>query len=214
MYRRTSRSILILAGLFLLLAGIWLACPAPAAAWPAFPSGPAPHPTRTAEPTPQAADGSIQVMAALAQVRPAGPAPRLLRIDQSRQMMYVYEGGVRVRAIPVSTGQPTTNTLTHSWRGTVGRDLGAIRVLGGMYVDYAWFLYPDLYGNILIHSVPYVREGGAKVYDQADALGLRLSSHGCIRISPRDAAWLKEWDPAGAQIQISAWPGPIRVVTP
>jgi lipoprotein-anchoring transpeptidase ErfK/SrfK len=81
-----------------------------------------------------------------------------------------------------------------------------------MYADFKWFLFQDLYGSILIHSVPYTRQGEDKVYDQLDALGLRPASRGCVRISPEDAAWLKAWDPVGVPIEISAWPGRIEQV--
>jgi hypothetical protein len=51
----------------------------------------------------------------------------------------------------------------------------------------------DQAGQVMfvIHSVPYIRQGGDKVYDQLDALGIRPSSHGCVRISLEDAQWLK-----------------------
>jgi lipoprotein-anchoring transpeptidase ErfK/SrfK len=34
-------------------------------------------------------------------------------------------------------------------------------------------------------------------------------SHGCIRISPDDAEWLKSWNPVGVPIQITRWSGKI-----
>ena len=70
-----------------------------------------------------------------------------LLIDQSEQIMYVYEEGIQVRTLPVSTGMPTSTTLTRSWSGTVGTYLGPIGVNGGLYVDYAWYLYQDLLSN-------------------------------------------------------------------
>jgi len=79
-----------------------------------------------------------------------------------------------------------------------------------MYVEQAWHLFPDLFGNILIHSLPYVAQGELKVYDQPDALGVRPSWHGCIRLSPKDAQGLKAWDPVGVPIEITAWPGPVQ----
>ena len=52
--------------------------------------------------------------------------------------------------------------------------------------------------------------GGGKVYDQPDALGVRPSSHGRIRLSPEEAQWLEAWDPVGVPIQIAAWPGLVQ----
>jgi hypothetical protein len=127
--------------------------------------------------------------------------------------MYAYENGIPVRELPVSTGRPTSVTLTRAWTGAVGVDLGSGGVDGGMFADFKWFLFQDLYGSVLIHSVPYIRQGDDRMYDQLDALGIRPSSHGCVRISPEDAQWLKTWDPVGVPIEISAWPGPIEQVT-
>lgn len=119
----------------------------------------------------------------------AAPAPteRRLLVDQVAQVMHAYGNGVETRTLPVSTGLPTSKTFTRAWKGTVGRDVGAVSVDGGMYVERAWHLFPDLFGNALIHSLPYVAQGELKVHDQPDALGVRSSSHGCVRLSPEDA---------------------------
>jgi len=127
-------------------------------------------------------------------------------------MMYVCEEDTIVRSIPVSTGRPTSRTLTRAWKGQVGDDWGHRWLNESLQADHIWFLFKDLYGNILIHSVPYTQQGDAKTYDQLDALGVRPSSRGCIRISPQDAAWLKRWNPIGVDILITGWPGPVRQV--
>jgi lipoprotein-anchoring transpeptidase ErfK/SrfK len=119
--------------------------------------------------------------------------------------MYVYENWGLVRAIRVSTGMHTSRTLTRAWIGTVGRDTGAGAVDGDLLADYRWHLFRDLYGNILIHSTPYTLTQGLRQYDQPAAIGVKPSSHGCIRISPEDARWLQEWDPVGAAIVITPW---------
>jgi len=133
-------------------------------------------------------------------------AERLLFVDQAKQMMYVYENSEPVRTIPISTGKPTSTTLTVSWTGIVGRDQGGGGVDYGFLADYRWHLYKGLYGNILIHSVPYTSEGDIKYYDKLTSVGVEPTSHGCVRISPTDAAWLKEWNPVGATIKITRLP--------
>jgi hypothetical protein len=138
------------------------------------------------------------------------PNERRLLIDQAAQVMHVYEGGIEVRTLPISTGMFTSKTFTRAWVGLVGRDLGAATVDGGMQVEQAWYLFPDLFGNILLHTVPYVEQGAVRIYDQPEALGVRASSHGCVRMSIKDAQWLKEWGPVGVPIEITAPPGPIR----
>lgn len=127
--------------------------------------------------------------------------------------MFVYDKGYLLRTIPVSTGKPTSRTLTRSWYGTVGADMGRGLVNYGFTVDYRWYLYPDLYGNILIHTVPYTLAGDIRHYDRPEALGVEPTSHGCIRLSEEDAAWLQEWNPVGATIQITRWPGKVKQIT-
>lgn len=139
---------------------------------------------------------------------------RFLLVNQDEQIMYVYEDGIIVRTIPVSTGQPVTNAFTPAWRGTVGQDWGSGTFLDTqLWSDYMWYLFPGPEGSILIHSVPYTRDGDRKIYDRLDALGLEPTSRGCVRISPEDAAWLKQWDPVDVPIQITPWSGKISLPT-
>ena len=141
-----------------------------------------------------------------------GAAERRLLVDQAAQVMRVYEDGAETRTLPVSTGMLTSKTFTRAWRGTVGRDMGPALVDGGMRVQQAWHLFPDVFGNILIHSVPYVQQGAVRLYDQPEALGVRPSSHGCIRVSEEDAEWLRAWGPVGVPIEITGPPGPVQHV--
>jgi len=181
-----------------------------------------PTPTPTAQPLDKAATPSPT---ATATRRPAATPTRLavpfgtptipatgrfLLVNQDEQMMRVYENGVEIRAIPVSTGAPVANAFTPSWRGLVGDYWG-----GGpfrdtdFWADYMWYLFPGEEGSILIHSVPYLRSGDMKIYDRPDVLGVRPASHGCVRISPQEAEWLKAWDPVGVPIEITPWSGEI-----
>ena len=124
--------------------------------------------------------------------------------------MRVYEDGVEVRSIPVSTGRPVANAFTPAWRGDVGRYWGSGPFLNtNLRSDYMWYLFPGTRGSILIHSVPYTWDGDLKIYDQPDALGVEPASHGCVRISPEDAQWLEDWNPVDVPIEITPWSGEI-----
>lgn len=140
-------------------------------------------------------------------------ADKFIFIDQFTQMMHLYESGEPIRSMAVSTGRPTSVTLTRSWQGTVGPDYGG-GPIRSYRVDYNWYLRQGLYGGIFIHSVPYTVANQIKYYDQPDALGVYPSSHGCIRLGEADAAWLKQWNPVGAEIEITRLPGPIEQVAP
>ncbi len=127
--------------------------------------------------------------------------PRYIYIDQETQWMYVFEYGELIRDMPCSTGLPEWDKTTEPWSGTVGAYWGTFTAFG-VFADEAWYLYPCL-GSILIHSLPYTLVDGEKVYQGAEHLGVRPSSHGCIRISPEDAAWLTAWNPEGAYCTIT-----------
>jgi len=125
---------------------------------------------------------------------------KALVVDQARQMLYVYEDGVLIRALPVSTGVPPY--YTPSFVGTVGYYVDSLYGYGG-WADHGWYI-TKARGNIYIHSVPYIiSENGEKVYQGLEFLGVRPSSHGCIRLHPDDAQWLKEWSPTGVPIVIT-----------
>jgi len=130
--------------------------------------------------------------------------PRYLYVDQEAQYLYVFENGVLVRDIPCSTGLPYSSTYTPAWSGVVGDYWGTFFAYD-VYADEAWYLFKSD-GSILIHSLPYTltAESGEKVYQDADALGVRPASHGCIRLAPEDAAWFTAWNPRGVPITINA----------
>jgi hypothetical protein len=126
---------------------------------------------------------------------------RLILINQDTQTMFVYENGVKIRTIPVSTGKPDQEeTMTPAWEGEVGRYVGTFFAFGA-WADNAWYLF-DHYGSMLIHSAPYLKQDGTKVYQDLDALGVRPISHGCIRLPPEEAQWFTDWGPQGAHVII------------
>jgi lipoprotein-anchoring transpeptidase ErfK/SrfK len=126
---------------------------------------------------------------------------RFILINQDTQTMLVYENGVRIRTIPVSTGKPDQEeTMTPAWEGDVGKYVGTFFSFG-TWADNAWYLF-DHYGSMLIHSAPYLQQDGVKVYQDLDALGARPLSHGCIRLPPEEAQWFTDWGPQGAHVII------------
>ncbi len=171
-----------------------------------------PLPTRLPAPTepptvpadaPLAATPSIVVTAAKpAEFSTHPEEPRFIYIDQYVQRLYVYEYGQLVREIPCSTGLPESDKYTPAATGRVGEYWPTFTSFG-VEADDAWFLFKSS-GNILIHSLPYTRdEQGNKIYQDREALGVRPSSHGCVRIAPEDAAWLTAYNPQGALFEVT-----------
>jgi len=212
------------------------ASPLPPSATPTRYAAPSPAPlasptaTRTLQPTRPAASTTPAVTAAITlsltvTVTPSIPptplpasaltltppaSGRYLLVSQDEQKLHVYENGVEIRTIPVSTGAPVANAFTPAWRGHVGTFWGGAAFRNSnLWADYIWYLFPGEQGSILIHSVPYTRNGESKIYDRPEALGVEPASRGCIRISPEDAEWLAAWNPVGALMEITPWSGDI-----
>ncbi len=161
-------------------------------------------PTMTAMPTASPTSTTTPTPTASPTPGPETRYDRLVVVDQQWQMMYVYEHGEMIRAIPCSTGKPGEETYTPAWEGEVGRYVGTFFSFG-TYQDEGWYLF-EHYGSMLIHGNPYIVQGGEKVYQELDALGNRAASHGCIRLPPQEAAWFTAWKPRGAHVIIGPPP--------
>jgi hypothetical protein len=148
-----------------------------------------PTPTSTSTPTPWPTGT----------VHPPDMVGKALVVDQEWQVLRIYEDGVEIRTLPASTGQAPY--YTPAYVGRVRYYVGTFYSFG-MWVDDAWYIFMGE-GEIMIHSLPYVKSGEEKIYEGQEYLGVRPSSHGCIRIHPDDAAWLTAWNPAGAPIVIT-----------
>ncbi len=165
-------------------------------------------PSPTATPTPRATATATSSPSPSPTVTPTSfpfdtraDLPRYIYVHQGTQHMYVFEHGELVRDIPCSTGIPDPNKYTPAWEGRVGEYWGTFYAFD-VYADEAWYLYKSA-GSILVHSLPYTWEDGDKVYQGREDLGERPSSHGCIRVAPKDAVWLTEWNPEGVLMTVT-----------
>ena len=99
------------------------------------------EPTRTLEPISTSAPSSPTVIATTTDtpvptstpvaeiLETSSPTPtpisipaegRFILVDQSEQMIHIYENGVEIRIIPCSTGLPESDKYTPAWTGVVG----------------------------------------------------------------------------------------------
>jgi lipoprotein-anchoring transpeptidase ErfK/SrfK len=124
---------------------------------------------------------------------------RALVVDQTAQLLRVYDDGAEIHVIPVSTGMP--RYYTPAFVGRVGHYVPTFWGFGA-FVDHAWYI-TRAWGNIYIHGAPYTEVEGEKVYQDLEFLGVKPVSHGCIRVSPDDAHWLLEWGPVGVPIRVT-----------
>jgi hypothetical protein len=164
---------------------------------------PVPTATWTPTPTPTVPLTATPSPTLLPTRGPEAYYKRLIVVDQDIQTMFVYQNGALIRRIPVSTGKPDEeSTMTPAWEGEVGRYVGTFFAFG-TFADDAWYLF-EHYGSMLIHSAPYIKQSGRKVYQEVDLLGVRPASHGCIRLPPDESKWFTAWEPHGAHVIIKA----------
>ena len=57
------------------------------------------------------------------------------------------------------------------------------------------------HGVFLFHSVPTDSKGGY-IKEEADMLGIRPGSHGCIRLTVPDARWIMQSVPTGTPVLV------------
>jgi hypothetical protein len=124
---------------------------------------------------------------------------KMLYIDQSLQLMRVFENCVEIRTIPVSTG--LRMSFTPAFDGQISNYVNKFYSFG-RHTEHAWYITKAT-GNIYIHSCPYTIIDGQKHYEGIEWLGIKPSSHGCVRIHPSDAEWLLVWDPLGVSLIIT-----------
>ena len=133
-----------------------------------------------------------------------------IKINRSANTITVYkqdENGnytIPVKSMVCSTGYASPTGGVYSTR-----KLGTWHTLfGGVYGQYC----TQITGNILFHSVPYLRRGdnASLEYWAYDKLGSTASA-GCVRLTTADAQWIYYNCNNGTKVEFygSATPGPL-----
>lgn len=135
--------------------------------------------------------------------------PYYIKINYQANVLNIYtkdENGeytVPYTAMLCSTGKATPRSGVYS----IIYKYRWLEMLGGVYSQYC----NQVVGNILIHSVPYLRcyDNGSLEYWEYDKLGTSASA-GCIRLTVKNAKWIYENCPKGTPIEFYADsdPGP------
>jgi lipoprotein-anchoring transpeptidase ErfK/SrfK len=132
------------------------------------------------------------------------PVGTYVVVNQNTQRLTVVEGGIVLRAMAISSGDPDRGWYTPSWSGQIGEFWGTFSA-NGVWADDAWYLF-QAGGSILIHSLPYtLDEDGTKDYQGEGDLGIFPASRGCIRMDPAEASWFTDWEPQGVPIVVLPW---------
>jgi len=116
-------------------------------------------------------------------------------VDLSEQRVVAYEGTIPVKSFIISSGLPSTPTVTGTfriWAKVPVQDMyGGNRAAGNYYYlhDVPWVQY--FYEDYAFHGTTWHANFG------------RPASRGCINMSPADAQWLFEW--AGPTMNGTGW---------
>ena len=133
-----------------------------------------------------------------------------IKINYTANVLTVYdkkENGelVPLKAFICSTGSATPRSGVYKLKQYKNT---WVPLFGGVYGQYGW----QITGNILLHSVPYLRNGDKSSlrYWDYDRLGTRASS-GCIRLTVEDAKWIYDNCYVGTEVEFygSSDPGPL-----
>ncbi|MBH9979741.1 L,D-transpeptidase [Bifidobacterium sp. W8114] len=122
-----------------------------------------------------------------------------LEVSLQDQRVYVRDGSQLLYTMYASTGMddstPRGNFRIQAERGD--HFYNPSEGMGARY--YTSFLN---HGVFLFHSVP-TDLSGSYIKEEADLLGIRPSSHGCIRLTVPDALWIMQSVPMGTPVLVN-----------
>ncbi len=123
---------------------------------------------------------------------------KVIDISIADQQMTVIENYQIINKFPVSTGtwNMPTPVGTHQIYNHIS---DAYSTLYDLYMPSWMAITPD--GGYGIHGLPYWKYSWGNVYEGENHLGIRVS-HGCVRLSLDNAAWLYNWAPNGTTVLI------------
>ena len=129
---------------------------------------------------------------------PAAHPGLSLEVSLQDQRVYVRDGSELLYTMYASTGMddstPKGSFRIQAERGDHFYNPG--EGMGARY--YTSFLN---HGVFLFHSVPTDSKGGY-IKEEADMLGIRPGSHGCIRLTVPDARWIMQSVPTGTPVLV------------
>ena len=129
---------------------------------------------------------------------PAAHPGLSLEVSLQDQRVYVCDGSELLYTMYASTGMddstPRGSFRIQAERGDHFYNPG--EGMGARY--YTSFLN---HGVFLFHSVPTDSKGGY-IKEEADMLGIRPGSHGCIRLTVPDARWIMQSVPTGTPVLV------------
>jgi lipoprotein-anchoring transpeptidase ErfK/SrfK len=119
-----------------------------------------------------------------------------VEVNIEKQSVYVYYNAKLIKEMECSTGTEDSPTPT----GTFYTSTKGTSFFSSKY-DEGGYYWTSFLGNYLFHSVPF-DENGNIIQSEALKLG-KEASHGCIRLSVKDARWFFYKIPNHTLVKIS-----------
>ncbi|VDG18043.1 L,D-transpeptidase [Lactiplantibacillus mudanjiangensis] len=123
-----------------------------------------------------------------------------LEVSIAKQRVYLIDQGKTLYTMRASTGKKGSATPKGHFKIQAERGTHFYNAASGEGANY-WVSFKD-HGIYLFHSVP-VDASGHYVAKEAEQLGKKSNSHGCVRLSIADAKWLYEHIRQGTPVIIS-----------
>jgi len=113
---------------------------------------------------------------------------RWLQVDLSSQRLIAWEGSTPVYAVIVSTGKPSTPTVTGVFEVQSMHRLARMRGADYDVPDVPWTMY--YYRGYAIHGAYWHHNFGTPV------------SHGCVNVAVDHAQWFFNWADVGTPVVV------------
>ncbi len=150
---------------------------------------PSPTATSTPTPTPTATPLPTQVIVPTPLPRAAiGDTFRWIDVDLTHQLLVAYEGQTPVRRVVVSTGLPSTPTVTGRFKIYVKYPKAPMSGPGYYLPNVPYVMY--FYGGYGLHGTYWHTNFGQPM------------SHGCVNLPTPEAQWLYNWAAVGTPVVI------------
>lgn len=123
-----------------------------------------------------------------------------IKVSTEKERVYLMDGSKKLYTMYASTGSKDQATPKGTWHIQYEKGDFFYNQESGEGAKY-WVSFKD-HGVYLFHSVPTDQEGNF-IEKEAQQLGKKAASHGCVRLSVPDAKWFYQNIPPETKVVIS-----------
>lgn len=122
-----------------------------------------------------------------------------IKVSTSKQKVFFMAGSKKLYTMRASTGSPENPTPTGHFK--IQAERGAFFYSSQTKEGAKYYVSFKDHGIYLFHTVP-TDQNGNFIKSEAEELGEKANSHGCVRLSVADAKWLYENIKEGTNVEI------------